>query len=85
MWKLNEIQISVSTHKVLLEHGTALGVSVLQGSFRSMVAIVSRWRQRPCGPQSPDGLLSDPSLNKFADSWARVLSPAEIIQGHFQR
>ena len=41
MWKLNKIQISVSTHKVLLEHGTALGVSVLHSSFRSMVAVVS--------------------------------------------
>ena len=35
------IQISVSTHTVLREHGTTLGVSVTHGCFRSVVPIVS--------------------------------------------
>lgn len=69
------IQISASTHTVLLELSPALGVSVLHGCLRPMVAVVSGATQALC-PQSLDGLLSGPSLNKFADSWARVLSPA---------
>lgn len=68
MWKLHEVQVSVSINKALLEPS----YTRVCGCFQVAVAELSSC-DRLCGPQSWKYLLLVPLQKMFPDQWSESL------------